>query len=99
MKTVMMIACWALAAAPVSAVAGEVRSTGNSHVSPMMNTVTSTTKDGKVCKRVLRTGSRLGDNQICKTKADWDVITQDARRATEKKQIFYTTQGGDVPGH
>jgi hypothetical protein len=98
MRAVLMMSCWALALAPIQAAAGEVKSTGNTHVSPMMNTVTSTTKDGKICKRVLRTGSRLGDNQICKTKADWDVITQDARRATEKKQIFYTTQGGDPGG-
>jgi hypothetical protein len=88
MKAVVMIACWA--ALPVQAFAGEVKSVGNSHVSPIMNTVSSASKDGRICKRVLRTGSRLGDNQICKTKADWDVITQDARKATEKKQIFMT---------
>lgn len=88
MKAVTVIVGLAVLALPARGLAGEVKSIGNSHVTPIMNTVTSISKDGKICKRVLRTGSRLGDNQICKSKEDWDVITQDARKATERKQIF-----------
>jgi hypothetical protein len=87
MKLLVLAAAAAALSLPTLA-AGQVKSIGNARVSPIANTVVSRDKSGKVCKIVLRTGSRLGENKVCKTEAEWDLITQDARRATERKQIM-----------
>lgn len=88
MKPVVLAAACGLLAIPATAGAYQVKSMTSNRVTPISNTVVSTNKDGKICKLVLRTGSRLGERKICKTKEEWDVITQDARKSTEKKQIF-----------
>ena len=88
MKCLVVVAACGLLAIPASAGAYQVKSMTSNRVTPIANTVVSTGKDGKICKLVLRTGSRLGDRKICKTKEEWDVISQDARKSTEKKQIF-----------
>jgi hypothetical protein len=86
-KRIALIAAVAAMSLPALATA-QVRSIGNTHVTPIANTVMSTSDDGKICKLILRTGSRLGEQRICKSKEEWDQITQDARKATERKQIM-----------
>ena len=55
---------------------------------PATQNVFCPSDDGKICKLILRTGSRLGEQRICKSKEEWDQVTQDARKATERKQIL-----------
>ena len=87
MKSIALMAAVAVTSLPAFASA-QVRSIGNTHVTPIANTIMSTTDDGKICKLILRTGSRLGEQRICKSKEEWDQVTQDARKATERKQIL-----------
>jgi hypothetical protein len=87
MKRIALLGAVAVMSLPALATA-QVRSIGNSHVTPIANTVLSNSDDGKICKLVLRTGSRLGEQKICKSREEWDQITDDARKATEHKQIL-----------
>ena len=85
---------------PAISVAGEAtpaakpRPPVEKRVKPIANTTLSKSKDGMVCKLVLRTGSRLGEQKICKTREQWDLISQDARQATERHQIFVSSDPG-----
>ena len=91
MKRLAPFAAVAVLCFPAAAAAGEARPVAEKRVKPIANTTLSKSKDGMVCKLVLRTGSRLGEKKVCKTKEEWDVITQDARQATERRQIFMTS--------
>ena len=91
MRRLALIAAVAVFCLPAAVAAGEARPVAEKRVKPIANTTLSRSKDGMVCKLVLRTGSRLGEKKVCKTKEEWDVITQDARQATERRQIFMTT--------
>jgi hypothetical protein len=90
MRRFAPIAAVAVLSLPAVSAAAEARPVAEKRVTPIANTTLSKSKDGRVCKLVLRTGSRLGEQKICKTKEEWDVITQDARQATERRQIFMT---------
>src|SRR5687768_17790315 len=92
MRRLAPIALVAALCLPAFAVAGEARPVPEKRVKPIPNTTLSKSKDGMVCKLLLRTGSRLGGRKVCKTKAEWDAISQDARQATERRQIFMTTE-------
>src|SRR5262245_38337319 len=37
----------------------------------------------KICRKYIPTGSRLGGERICHTQAEWNQITNDARKATD----------------
>ncbi|MCF6221692.1 MAG: hypothetical protein L3J05_07700 [Robiginitomaculum sp.] len=43
-------------------------------------------QDGKavVCKRVKHTGSRIGQNTVCRTQAQWDDLADEAHRKTQR---------------
>jgi len=92
MKRLAPIAAVAVLCIPAAAAAGDARPVAEKRVKPIANTTLSKSKDGMVCKLVLRTGSRLGEQKVCRTKAEWDAISQDARQATERRQIFMTTE-------
>lgn len=95
MRRLAPVIAVAALALPVVSAAGETKPAPKQRVAPIANTTLGKTKDGLVCKQVLRTGSRLGGTKICKTREEWDVITQDARQATERRQIFMS---GDPSG-
>ena len=92
MRRLAPIAAVAVLCVPAAVFAAdEARPVAAKRVAPIANTTLSKSKDGMVCKLVLRTGSRLGERKVCKTKEEWDVISQDARQATERRQIFSST--------
>jgi CubicO group peptidase (beta-lactamase class C family) len=43
-------------------------------------------KDGKICRKVVQTGSRLGGHTDCRTKVEWDELSHNARQDTELHQ-------------
>ena len=93
MRRLAPIALVAALCLPAFAVAEQAaRPVPEKRVKPIPNTTLSKSSDGMVCKVLLRTGSRLGERKVCKTKAEWDAISQDARQATERRQIFMTTE-------
>jgi len=74
-----------------------VNTTVNARGSAMPNTVISKTKDGRICKSILITGSRLGATQVCKTKKEWDELASRFRHTIERGQTTtfkWTPSGG-----
>ena len=63
-----------------------VKTTVNARGSGIPNAVVTKTKDGKVCKSILITGSRLGAVPVCKTKQEWDELASQYRHAIERGQ-------------
>jgi hypothetical protein len=76
-----------------------VNTTVNARGSAMPNTVVSKTKDGKVCKSILITGSRLGATPVCKSKQEWDDLAYRNRNTIERGQstTFKAVVGGRMP--
>lgn len=42
-------------------------------------TKTAAAEEKKVCRKVEKTGSRIGEKKVCKTQAEWDRIDDSAR--------------------
>ena len=76
-----------------------VNTTVNARGSGIPNTVVSRTKDGKLCKSILITGSRLGATPVCKSKAEWDDLAFRNRNTIERGQTttFKAVVGGRIP--
>ena len=88
MKTLMLIAACGLLAAPAVASAQPVKSTVNArHAGDSRDSVV-TRRDGKVCKSVLMTGSRLGAQPVCKTQKQWDDYAASFRATVERSQTY-----------
>lgn len=77
-----LAACTLLASA---AVAQPVNTITDSDAPPAATT-TSKTKDGKICKSLVITGSRVPTQRICKTKEEWDTYSVGAREGLDALQ-------------
>ena len=52
-------------------------------------------KNETICKAVTATGSRLGKQKVCRTRAGWEQMTDNARQATGQSQKQgYMDRGG-----
>jgi hypothetical protein len=47
---------------------------------------TSTFAAKKICRTETDLGTRLGGKRICRTRAEWDAVRAEARKATERAQ-------------
>ncbi len=78
-----------------------VNTTVSARGSGIPNSVISKTKDGKVCKSILITGSRLGATPVCKTKQEWDDLAARYRFTIERGQTttfkWSPSGGGSSP--
>lgn len=50
-----------------------------------------------ICRRDTRIGSRLGQRNICRTRAEWDASNQEVREELERAQNQRTTQCVPTP--
>jgi hypothetical protein len=41
-------------------------------------------KEKKICRTLNTTGSRLGGDRVCKTKAEWDADSEETRQQVER---------------
>ncbi|HYE51127.1 MAG TPA: hypothetical protein VEB20_16135 [Azospirillaceae bacterium] len=39
--------------------------------------------DRKICRSIIPTGSRLGKEKVCKTRAEWEQLASDTKNTTE----------------
>lgn len=53
---------------------------------PPTPTQTSVNKDGKICKILVVTGSRVPQQKICLTKAEWDAKSEGAKEGLDAMQ-------------
>ena len=51
--------------------------------------------DQMVCRTVRETGSMLGRNRICKTRAQWEADRRDTRQSIDRTQTTRVNQGGN----
>lgn len=97
--TVAALAAFTVPTEPDMFQGQSVKTTLNSRGSGMPNTVV-TRKDGKVCKSILITGSRLGATPVCKSQKEWDELSSQFRRTIERGQLTtfkWSPAGGSAP--
>ena len=51
--------------------------------------------DQMVCRTVRETGSMLGRNRICKTRAQWEADRRDTRQTIDRSQTARINPGGN----
>jgi hypothetical protein len=87
----------AIAGDPAPAAPPATRTTAPASRGPAPTPVTQTTGPANgtnqtICRRQALSGSRLGTRNICRTQAEWDMITLDLRQQMERAQNSIATQ-------
>lgn len=82
----LAIASLAASALMVSAAMAQPVNTIVDSSAPPAPTSTSVSKDGKVCKILVVTGSRVPQQKICLTKAEWKAKSDGAKEGLDALQ-------------
>lgn len=55
-------------------------------------------EEKKICRTYIATGSLVRKNKICKTRAEWDATSRNARREASDMQNPVNSCGAATPG-